>query len=78
MERCKRFKVLGKPRLFFGITAGNIDSMVNHFTARKKIRSEDAYTAGGKMGLRPNRASLVYTNEVKKIYKNTPIILGGI
>lgn len=72
------FKILGKPRLAFLITAGNIDSMVNHYTVAKKRRSEDLYSPGGKAGLRPDRATLVYSNRVKEAYKNVPIILGGI
>ena len=70
--------VLGVPRLGFLVSAGNIDSMVNHYTVSKKHRSTDAYSPGGKMGLRPDRASVVYSNLIRQSYKHTPIILGGI
>ena len=72
------FKKLGRPRLFFGISSGNMDSMINHYTALRKIRSEDAYSPGGKSGLRPNRAAVVYTQKIRAIYKDTPVILGGV
>ncbi len=72
------FKKLGKPRLFFGVTAGNMDSMVNHYTANKRLRSNDAYTAGGESGFRPDYASVVYTQILKKLYPDVPVILGGI
>jgi uncharacterized radical SAM protein YgiQ len=74
----KDFLKLGKPKLFFGITAGNLDSMLNHYTAQRKIRSEDAYSAGGIAGKRPDRASIVYSQKIRKIFGNVPIILGGI
>ncbi|NMB19698.1 MAG: YgiQ family radical SAM protein [Firmicutes bacterium] len=72
------FRVLGRPRLGFMITAGNIDSMVNHYTVAKKRRSTDAYSPGGKSGLRPDRASIVYANRAREAYSDVPIILGGI
>ncbi|MBR9829562.1 MAG: YgiQ family radical SAM protein [Oceanospirillales bacterium] len=72
------FKALGKPNLFFGVAAGNMDSMINRYTADRKIRSDDAYTAGGKAGKRPDRASLVYSQRCREAYKDVPIILGGI
>ncbi len=72
------FKKLGKPRLFFGVTAGCMDSMVNHYTASKRQRSTDAYTAGGKSGFRPDYATTVYTQILKKIYPDIPVIIGGI
>lgn len=72
------FKKLGKPRLFFGVTSGNIDSMLNHYTANKKLRHDDSYSPGDKHGLRPNRADIVYTNRLREVYGCTPIILGGI
>jgi uncharacterized radical SAM protein YgiQ len=72
------FLKLGKPRLFFGVTAGNLDSMVNHYTAQRKIRSDDAYSPDGKAGLRPDRATIVYTQKLKRLFKGVPIILGGI
>ncbi|MFV0553640.1 MAG: YgiQ family radical SAM protein [Mangrovibacterium sp.] len=72
------FKKLGRPRLFFGVTAGNMDSMVNHYTANKRKRSNDAYTAGGEASKRPDYPSVVYTNILKDIYPDVPVILGGI
>ncbi len=72
------FKKLGKPRLFFGITAGCMDSMVNHYTANKRLRSTDAYTAGGKAGFRPDYATTVYSNILKDLFPNVPILIGGI
>ncbi|WP_420555435.1 YgiQ family radical SAM protein [Neptuniibacter marinus] len=72
------FKELGRPRLFFGVAAGNMDSMINRYTADRKIRSDDAYTPGGKGGRRPDRASIVYSQRCREAYKNVPIILGGI
>lgn len=70
--------LLGEPRLAFLVSAGNMDSMVNHYTVAKKRRNFDAYSPGGKAGLRPDRASMVYSNLIRKTYKKTPIILGGI
>lgn len=72
------FKVLGKPNLFFGVTAGNMDSMINRYTADHKIRSDDAYTPGDIGGKRPDRAALVYSQRCREAYKDVPIILGGI
>jgi uncharacterized radical SAM protein YgiQ len=72
------FKKLGKPRLFFGVTAGNMDSMVNHYTANKRLRSDDAYTPGGVSGFRPDYATVVYTGILKKLFPDVPVILGGI
>ena len=71
------FTVLGKPRLFFGISSGNVDSMVNNFTPNLKRRSEDVYSPGG-IPKRPDRASIVYTNRVHELFPDTPIVLGGI
>ncbi|MDO4489781.1 MAG: YgiQ family radical SAM protein [Lachnospiraceae bacterium] len=70
--------VLGEPRLAFLVSAGNMDSMVNHFTVAKKRRSVDNYSPGGKMGLRPDRAVTVYGNLIRRTFKNTPMIIGGI
>ncbi len=72
------FKKLGKPRLFFGVSAGNMDSMVNHYTALKRKRSNDSYTPGGRAGYRPDYATVVYSNILKKIYPETPVVIGGI
>lgn len=72
------FKKLGKPRLFFGISAGAMDSMINHYTANKRLRSDDAYTPDGRSGMRPDRPSIVYANILKELYPDVPIVLGGI
>jgi uncharacterized radical SAM protein YgiQ len=72
------FKKLGKPRLFFGVTSGNVDSMVNNYTANLKVRNDDVYSPGGKGGLRPNRAAIVYSDKLHSIFPGTPIVLGGI
>lgn len=72
------FMKLGQPNLFFGIAAGNMDSMINRYTADRKVRSDDAYTAGGLAGKRPDRASLVYSQRCKEAFKDTPVVLGGI
>ncbi|MGL6072261.1 YgiQ family radical SAM protein [Craterilacuibacter sp.] len=72
------FKQLGKPRLFFGVSAGNMDSMVNHYTADRKPRSDDAYTAGGEAGKRPDRAMAVYAQRCREAYPGTDIMVGGI
>lgn len=72
------FKKLGKPRLFFGISPGAMDSMVNHYTAGKRLRHDDAYTAGGKHGRRPDYPTIVYSNILKDLYPDTPVVIGGI
>ena len=72
------FKVLGKPNLFFGVAAGNMDSMINRYTAERKMRSDDAYTPGGMGGKRPDRCSLVYSQRCKEAWPDVPVILGGI
>ena len=72
------FKKMGKPRLFFAITAGCMDSMVNHYTANKRKRSNDAYTPGDRAGARPDYATIVYSNIIKKLYPEVPLIIGGI
>ena len=72
------FRKLGKPKYFFGVTAGNMDSMVNHYTAARRLRSDDAYTPGGKAGFRPDYPTIVYSKILKQIYPDTPIVIGGI
>ena len=72
------FKKLGKPNLYFAVTAGNMDSMVNHYTANKRKRSNDAYTPGGKAGQRPDYAATVYCNILKDLYPDVPLVVGGI
>lgn len=72
------FRVLGKPNLFFGITAGNMDSMVNRYTSDRRIRSDDAYTPGGEGGKRPDRSVIVYSQRAREAYADVPIVIGGI
>jgi uncharacterized radical SAM protein YgiQ len=72
------FRKLGKPKYFFGVTAGNMDSMVNHYTAARRLRSDDAYTPGGKAGFRPDYPTIVYTRILKELYPDTPVVAGGI
>jgi uncharacterized radical SAM protein YgiQ len=72
------FKKFGAPRLFFGVSSGNMDSMVNHYTANKRLRSNDAYTPGGEFGFRPDYATIVYSKILKEIYTEIPVILGGV
>lgn len=72
------FKKLGRPRLGFLVNAGNMDSMVNHYTVSKRQREKDLYSPGGKMGLRPDRATIVYCNKIREAYKNVNIVIGGI
>ncbi|WP_448213420.1 YgiQ family radical SAM protein [Colwellia sp. MEBiC06753] len=72
------FMSLGKPNLYFGVTAGNMDSMINRYTAEKRLRHDDAYTPNNEGGKRPDRASLVYSQRCKEAYKDVPVILGGI
>ena len=72
------FEELGKPNLYFGVAAGNMDSMINRYTADKKVRNDDAYTPDGVGGKRPDRCSLVYSQRCKEAYKDVPVVLGGI
>ena len=72
------FEVLGKPNLFFGVTAGNMDSMVNRYTSDRKVRSDDAYTPGGQGGARPDRSVIVYANRLREAFGGTPLVIGGI
>ena len=77
-KSCDAFKEFGRPRLGFLVTAGNIDSMVAHYTVSKKKRTYDYYSPGGKMGLRPDRATIVYCNRIREAYGDVPIIIGGL
>ena len=77
-KSCEEFKKFGRPRLGFLVSAGNIDSMVAHYTVSKKKRSYDYYSPGGKMGKRPNRATIVYCNRIREAYGDVPIIIGGL
>lgn len=75
---CEDWKKFGRPKLFFGISAGNMDSMINHYTANRKVRNDDAYSPGGKIGLRPDRATLSYCQRAREAYKGVPVIAGGV
>lgn len=72
------FRALGRPNLFFGVTAGNMDSMVNHYTAERKKRSNDAYTPGDVHGKRPDRAVIVYSQRAREAFRDVPVVIGGI
>ncbi len=72
------FRVLGRPKLFFGVTGGNMDSMVNRYTSDRKLRRDDAYTAGGEGGKRPDRSTVVYSQRCREAFKDVPVVLGGI
>ncbi len=75
---CKAWREFGKPRLFFAVSAGNVDSMINHYTANRKIRSSDEYSPGGKAGLRPDRATMVYCQRAREAFSGVPVITGGV
>jgi len=77
-QSAEPFKALGRPNLFFGVTAGNMDSMINRYTADRKIRSDDAYTPGDVAGKRPDRAAIVYSQRCREAFSEVPIVLGGI
>jgi uncharacterized radical SAM protein YgiQ len=77
-QKCDDWRRFGRPRLFFAISAGNMDSMINHYTANKKVRNADAYSPGGKIGLRPDRATLAYCQRAREAYKGVPVIAGGV
>ena len=77
-QSAEPFQALGRPNLFFGVTAGNMDSMINHYTADRKKRNDDAYTPGNVAGQRPDRAVTVYSQRLREAYKSVPIIIGGI
>ena len=72
------WRAMGKPRLFYAVSAGNMDSMINHYTANKKRRNEDAYSPGGRIGLRPDRATNVYAQRCREAFAGVPVILGGV
>ena len=75
---CAPWQTFGRPRLCFGISAGNMDSMLNHYTASRKVRNDDAYSPGGRIGRRPDRATAVYSQRAREAYKGVPIIAGGV
>jgi uncharacterized radical SAM protein YgiQ len=72
------WRTFGRPRLFFGVSAGNMDSMINHYTANKKVRNDDAYSPGGRIGLRPDRATLPYCQRAREAFPGVPVIAGGV
>src|SRR5579872_1769765 len=72
------WRQFGKPRLFFAVSAGNMDSLINHYTANKKVRNDDAYSPGGRIGLRPDRATLVYCQRAREAFAGVPVIAGGV
>ncbi len=77
-HNCEDWRRFGRPRLFFAISAGNMDSMINHYTANRKVRNDDAYSPGGQIGLRPDRATLAYCQRAREAYKGVPVIAGGV
>src|ERR1700761_2818185 len=77
-QSAEPFKALGKPRVFFGVTGGNMDSMVNRYTADRRLRHDDAYTPNGEGGRRPDRCTIVYAQRCREAFKDVPIVLGGV
>src|SRR6476619_5282813 len=75
---CEPWRQFGRPRLFFAVSAGNMDSLINHYTANKKVRNDDAYSPGGRIGLRPDRATLAYCQRAREAFPGTPVIAGGV
>src|SRR5947209_3190467 len=75
---CEPWRQFGRPRLFFAISAGNMDSLINHYTANRKVRNDDAYSPGGRIGLRPDRATLAYCHRAREAFGGVPIIAGGV
>ncbi|MBY0513429.1 MAG: YgiQ family radical SAM protein, partial [Gemmataceae bacterium] len=77
-KSCAPWRQFGRPRLFFAVSAGNMDSLINHYTANKKVRNDDAYSPGGRIGLRPDRATLVYCQRAREAFPGVPVIAGGV
>src|SRR3712207_4841039 len=77
-QSCEPWREFGRPRLFFAVSAGNMDSLINHYTANKKVRNDDAYSPGGRIGLRPDRATLVYCQRAREAFPGVPVIAGGV
>ncbi len=77
-QNCDAWRRFGRPKLFFAISAGNMDSMINHYTANRKVRNSDAYSPGGRIGLRPDRATRAYCQRAREAYKGVPVIAGGV
>ncbi|MBL9124479.1 MAG: YgiQ family radical SAM protein [Planctomycetaceae bacterium] len=75
---CEPWKTFGRPRLYFAVSAGNMDSMINHYTANRKVRNDDAYSPGGAIGRRPDRATLAYCQRAREAYRGVPVIAGGV
>jgi uncharacterized radical SAM protein YgiQ len=75
---CDAWRTFGRPRLFFAVSAGNMDSMINHYTANRKVRNDDAYSPGGEIGRRPDRATLAYCQRAREAFKGVPVIAGGV
>ncbi|OWK46964.1 YgiQ family radical SAM protein [Fimbriiglobus ruber] len=75
---CDPWRQFGRPRLFFAVSAGNMDSLINHYTASKKVRNDDAYSPGGRIGLRPDRATLVYSQRCREAFPGVPVVAGGV
>ena len=77
-QSCQPWREFGRPRLFYAVSAGNMDSLINHYTANKKVRNDDAYSPGGRIGLRPDRATLVYCQRAREAFPGVPVIAGGV
>ncbi len=77
-KSCEPWRQFGRPRLFYAVSAGNMDSLINHYTANKKVRNDDAYSPGGRIGLRPDRATLVYCQRAREAFSGVPVIAGGV
>ena len=77
-KTCEPWRQFGRPRLFFAVSAGNMDSLINHYTANKKVRNDDAYSPGGRIGLRPDRATLAYCQRAREAFPGVPVIAGGV
>ncbi len=77
-RNCDAWREFGRPKLFFAISAGNMDSMINHYTANKKVRNDDAYSPGGQIGRRPDRATLAYCQRAREAYRGVPVVAGGV
>lgn len=77
-KTCDPWRQFGRPRLFFAVSAGNMDSLINHYTANKKVRNDDAYSPGGRIGLRPDRATLAYCQRAREAFPGVPVIAGGV
>ncbi len=77
-KSCEAWRTFGRPRLFFGVSAGNMDSMINHYTANKKVRNDDAYSPGGEIGRRPDRATLAYCQRAREAFPGVPVVAGGV